>query len=60
MTTTTTPTIREPAVGDWRERLALVVDTMREISRQTDPQEMIQVYAARIRPMAESPSAAAA
>lgn len=26
------------AVSDWRERLAIVVDTMRDISRQTDPQ----------------------
>ncbi len=45
----TGPTVRERAVSDWQERLALIVDTMREISRQTDPQEMVQVYAARMR-----------
>jgi sigma-B regulation protein RsbU (phosphoserine phosphatase) len=28
----------------WQERLALVVETMREVSRQTDPQEMVRVY----------------
>jgi sigma-B regulation protein RsbU (phosphoserine phosphatase) len=37
-----------PSLG-WRERLALIVDTMREISRQTDPQEMVRVYAAKMR-----------
>ena len=31
---------RPEKVADWRERLALVVATMREMSRQTDPQEM--------------------
>jgi phosphoserine phosphatase RsbU/P len=31
------------------EQLAYVVDTMREMSRQTDPQEMVQAYGARVR-----------
>jgi sigma-B regulation protein RsbU (phosphoserine phosphatase) len=31
------------------EQLAYVVDMMREISRQTDPQRMVQTYGARVR-----------
>ncbi len=34
---------------DWRERLALIVETMKEMSRQTDPQEMSRVYGQRMR-----------
>ncbi|GMU22340.1 MAG: hypothetical protein AMXMBFR13_24260 [Phycisphaerae bacterium] len=34
---------------DWRERLDLVVQTMREMSRQTDPQQMVRAYSARMR-----------
>jgi sigma-B regulation protein RsbU (phosphoserine phosphatase) len=33
----------------WQERLAQIVETMREISRHTDPQAMNQVYRARMR-----------
>ena len=33
---------------DWRERLAYIVETMREMSRQTDPQAMVLAYAQRI------------
>jgi sigma-B regulation protein RsbU (phosphoserine phosphatase) len=33
----------------WQERLAFVVDTMRELSRQTDPQVMVQTYSRRVR-----------
>jgi phosphoserine phosphatase RsbU/P len=33
----------------WEQRLAFVVDTMREISRQTDPQAMVQAYGRRMR-----------
>jgi len=33
--------------GDWRGQLDMVVDTMREISRQHDPQEMIRIYGQR-------------
>ena len=29
---------------DWPERLALIVETMKEMSRQTDPQEMSRAY----------------
>ena len=34
---------------DTKNRLALIVDTMREISRQTDPQVINRVYAQRMR-----------
>ena len=33
----------------WEQRLAFVVDTMREMSRQTDPQALVQAYGARMR-----------
>jgi sigma-B regulation protein RsbU (phosphoserine phosphatase) len=36
-------------VTDWRARLDLIVTTMREMSRQTDPLEMRRAYGARIR-----------
>jgi sigma-B regulation protein RsbU (phosphoserine phosphatase) len=34
---------------DWQERLALIVDTMRDMSRHTDPQEMVRAYGERMR-----------
>jgi phosphoserine phosphatase RsbU/P len=33
---------------DWRARLALIVETMREMSRQTDPQAMVRAYGQRV------------
>ncbi len=33
-----------PPYGTWQERLAYVDETMRELSRQTDPQEMVRIY----------------
>lgn len=33
---------------DWRERLAITVEVMRELSRVTDPQSMNQVYSRRM------------
>jgi len=33
---------------DWKERLAIIVATMREMSAQTDPQEMVANYARRM------------
>jgi sigma-B regulation protein RsbU (phosphoserine phosphatase) len=33
----------------WEKRLAFVVETMREMSRQTDPQAMVRAYSARMR-----------
>src|SRR5262245_51216509 len=34
---------------DWTRRLELIVQTMREMSRQTDPQAMVRAYASRVR-----------
>jgi sigma-B regulation protein RsbU (phosphoserine phosphatase) len=39
----------KPDIEDWRERLAVIVDIMRELSRHTDPQEMVRAYRDRIR-----------
>ncbi len=39
----------DPASGNWEQRLAAVVTTMLEMSRQTDPQAMVRAYLARIR-----------
>ena len=33
----------------WQETMAIVLDTMKEMSRQTDPQAMVRAYAKRIR-----------
>jgi phosphoserine phosphatase RsbU/P len=33
----------------WNERLSIIVETMREMSRQSDPQVMAQVYSQRMR-----------
>lgn len=37
------------AAADWQARLAQVVDLMRGMSRQTDPQEMVRAYGERVR-----------
>jgi phosphoserine phosphatase RsbU/P len=34
--------------GGWQERLALIVETMREMSRQTDPEAMVRAYGSRV------------
>lgn len=34
--------------GDWRERLDHIVEMMREMSRQTDPQAMVRAYRQRV------------
>lgn len=47
-----TPQTKQQAkerMADWQKRLAVIVDTMREISRQTDPQAMVRTYGARMR-----------
>jgi phosphoserine phosphatase RsbU/P len=36
------------ADADWCQRLQAVIQTMREMSRQTDPQEMVRSYARRM------------
>ena len=34
---------------DWQQRLALIVDIMRDMSRHSDPQEMVRAYGERMR-----------
>jgi sigma-B regulation protein RsbU (phosphoserine phosphatase) len=41
---------------DWQKRLDYVVETMREMSTQTDPQTMVQAYGRRIRKVLPSDS----
>jgi sigma-B regulation protein RsbU (phosphoserine phosphatase) len=41
----------DPAKATGEQRLAYLVQTMRELSRQSDPQMMVQVYGSRIRRM---------
>jgi sigma-B regulation protein RsbU (phosphoserine phosphatase) len=38
-----------PSSETWQDRLAFTVQTMRDISRQTDPEKMIWLYASRMR-----------
>src|SRR4051794_5789477 len=35
--------------SDWRQRMAFIVEMMREMSLQTDPQAMVRAYGARMR-----------
>ncbi|MCB9849147.1 MAG: PP2C family protein-serine/threonine phosphatase [Phycisphaerales bacterium] len=35
--------------ADWQKQLAYVIDTVRELSSQTDPQAMVQKYGERVR-----------
>jgi sigma-B regulation protein RsbU (phosphoserine phosphatase) len=44
MTTTSKQTAE-----DWRTKLALIVETVRDMSRHTDPQEMVRAYGERVR-----------
>ena len=47
------PLVIDPRASaiDWRDRLAQVVSMMKEMSLQTDPQEMVRAYGTRIRKM---------
>ena len=51
-------TERQTAVGgfspNWQRRLALIVDTMRDMSRQTDPQAMVRAYGTRMRQLMQT------
>ena len=38
-----------PTAGPWQQRLEYVVDMMRELSRQTDPQQLVRTYSRRMR-----------
>ncbi len=49
MTPNLTASQTRSVTGDWRKRLDLVVETMREMSRQTDPQAMVRAYGLRVR-----------
>jgi sigma-B regulation protein RsbU (phosphoserine phosphatase) len=42
------PGLFDEVAHDWRERLDLIVETMKEMSRQTDPQEMSRAYGKRM------------
>lgn len=39
---------KSDGMTDWRQRLSFIVKTMRDVSRQTDPEEMVRVYAGRM------------
>jgi sigma-B regulation protein RsbU (phosphoserine phosphatase) len=39
----------DPKFADWRYRLEQVVETMREMSRQSEPQAMVRAYGRRMR-----------
>jgi len=45
----TTTRFFSPKSLPWNERLSIIVDTMREMSRQSDPQKMSEVYSQRMR-----------
>ena len=49
-----TPPRSDQQNGDWQQRLDVIVELMREMSRQTDPQEMVQTYGRRIRQLLPS------
>ncbi|MDB5353306.1 MAG: hypothetical protein JWN86_4553 [Planctomycetota bacterium] len=49
--TQSSPSLFGPQAGDWRQRLDKVVTMMREMSLQTDPQEMVRAYTRRLRQM---------
>ncbi|HTU89988.1 MAG TPA: PP2C family protein-serine/threonine phosphatase [Gemmataceae bacterium] len=42
------PGLFDEVARDWRERLDLIVETMKEMSQQTDPQEMNRAYGKRM------------
>ena len=52
--TQTTSPLFGAAAGDWRDRLAAVVGMMREMSQQTDPQEMVRAYGRSLRQLIHS------
>jgi sigma-B regulation protein RsbU (phosphoserine phosphatase) len=49
MTETQTARRFGPAAGPWQQRLEYVVDMMRDLSRQTDPQQLVRTYSRRMR-----------
>src|SRR5258708_26799181 len=51
---TAVQTTFEVSQGTWQERLAYIMEMMREMSVQTDPQEMVKAYASRVRKLLPS------
>ncbi len=49
MTSTQVQTRPAAKPMDWEDRLDVIVDTMREMSRQADPQAMVRTYGSRVR-----------
>ena len=48
--TSAEPSERRPyLLGNWQQRLAIIVETFRELSRQTQPDAMVRAYAQRMR-----------
>jgi hypothetical protein len=43
-----TPVQPDQQKGDWQQRLAQIVELVKEMSRQTDPQEMVRSYGERM------------
>jgi hypothetical protein len=41
-------------IDGWQRRLALIVDAMQDLSRHSDPQEMVRAYGERIRQIVPS------
>jgi len=41
--------VSESGPGDWRQRLAMITEMMREMSLQDDPQAMVRSYGERVR-----------
>lgn len=50
----TSPGLFDEVAQDWRQRLDLIVETMKEMSRQTDPQEMSRAYGKRMQTLRPS------
>jgi len=44
-----TPVLPGPQKGDWQQRLTHIVELMRDMSLQTDPQEMVRSYGEKVR-----------
>jgi sigma-B regulation protein RsbU (phosphoserine phosphatase) len=42
-------TILQVSLDDWEQKLSVIVDTMRDMSRHSDPQAMVQAYGERMR-----------
>src|SRR3954447_3874481 len=43
------PSVVDAATDEWQARMRFIVQTMREMSLQVDPQEMVRTYGARMR-----------